>query len=231
MDKRQDSNTRPPTRQPQHDSQSQAHDSILARTAVSLEYASLRNSGHCPLGIYIVPTSTNILVWDAVFFVHQGYYADSILKFRLTFPKNYPESAPAVDFITDVFHPLISQRGSFNLSPRFRPWRAREHHVFDVLHWIKVAFKKHALDHFQESECSNKEAYRFVYHESTQSFAALARQSASLSRSESALFELDHPSPISNVGTEIAFRKMNADQLAKERSKLGLAAWQDERSP
>lgn len=52
-----------------------------------------------------------------------GYYADAVLKFRLAFPDDYPENPPAVDFITDVFHPLISPTGSFNLSPRFRPWR------------------------------------------------------------------------------------------------------------
>lgn len=53
-----------------------------------------------------------------------GYYTDSILKFRLTFPSNYPERPPVVQFLTDVFHPLISQQdGTFNLAPRFRPWR------------------------------------------------------------------------------------------------------------
>ncbi|KAF8974756.1 ubiquitin-conjugating enzyme/RWD-like protein [Flammula alnicola] len=212
-------------RQAQSDSNNQGNDNgVLARTAVSLEYASLVNTGHCPLGIYVVPSSTNLFVWDAVFFVHQGYYADSILKFRLTFPTNYPESPPAVDFVTDVFHPLISQTGSFNLAPRFRPWRPKEHHAFDVLHWIKVAFKKHALDSFQESDCFNKEAFR--YHDSTQSFAALATQSASLSQSESALFDSDHPSPMGNVGTEIVFQKLTPEQLARERSKLGLKEWQ-----
>lgn len=45
---------------------------VLARTAVTLEYASLINTGHCPLGIYVVPSSSNLLVWDGVFFVHQG---------------------------------------------------------------------------------------------------------------------------------------------------------------
>lgn len=44
----------------------------LTRTAVSLEYASLRYNGHCPLGMYITPSPDNLLVWDAVFFVHQG---------------------------------------------------------------------------------------------------------------------------------------------------------------
>ena len=54
----------------------------------------------------------------------KGYYSDCILKFRLVFPQDYPNSSPQVQFLTDVFHPLISQKdGSFNLSPRFRPWR------------------------------------------------------------------------------------------------------------
>ncbi|KAF9476465.1 UBC-like protein [Pholiota conissans] len=198
---------------------------ILTHTAISLEYASLINTGHCPLGIYVVPSTSSLLVWDAVFFVHQGYYADSILKFRLTFPPNYPESPPAVDFITDVFHPLISPKGSFNLAPRFKPWRPKEHHAFDVLHFIKVSFKKHALDGFTESDCFNKEAFR-LYHDSTQSFAALATQSASLSQSESALFDSDHPSPLGmNASSEFVFHKMKPDELARERAKLGLAEW------
>ena len=44
----------------------------LTRTAVSLEYASLRHTGHCPLGMYVTPSPDNLMVWDAVFFVHQG---------------------------------------------------------------------------------------------------------------------------------------------------------------
>lgn len=47
-------------------------ENILARTAITLEYASLRNAGHCPLGMYVVPSSSDLFKWDAVFFVHQG---------------------------------------------------------------------------------------------------------------------------------------------------------------
>jgi hypothetical protein len=46
--------------------------SPVTRTAVSLEYASLCYNMHCPLGMYVVPSIENLLVWDAVFFVHQG---------------------------------------------------------------------------------------------------------------------------------------------------------------
>lgn len=44
----------------------------VVRTAVSLEYASVRYKEHCPLGIYIIPSSESLMIWDAVFFVHQG---------------------------------------------------------------------------------------------------------------------------------------------------------------
>lgn len=40
--------------------------------------------------------------------------------------------------------------------------RPKDHHVFDVLHFIKAAFKKHALDEIKEGDCLTKEAYRYV---------------------------------------------------------------------
>ncbi|KAI0723153.1 UBC-like protein [Earliella scabrosa] len=200
----------------------------LTRTAVSLEYASLRHTGHCPLGMYVTPSPDNLMVWDAVFFVHQGYYTDSILKFRLTFPSNYPERPPVVQFLTDVFHPLISQQdGTFNLAPRFRPWRPKEHHVFDVLHWVKAAFKKHALDEIKEADCFNKEAYR-LYHDTTSSFAALATQSSMLSQSASALFDKDHPSMAGKGTHSMQFKELKPDQLAALRAKLGLQDWDEQ---
>ena len=38
--------------------------------------------------------------------------------------------------------------------------RPHEHHVFDVLHAIKAAFKKDALDRLDERDCFNPEALR-----------------------------------------------------------------------
>ncbi|KAG6829738.1 hypothetical protein H0H87_010370 [Tephrocybe sp. NHM501043] len=91
------------------------------------------------------------------------YYADAILKFRIMFPSTYPNKQPSVQFVTDAFHPLIdSQTGAFSLAPRFKPWKPNEHHVFHVLHYIKAAFKKNLLDGFRESDCLNKEAFRYV---------------------------------------------------------------------
>ncbi|KAL1658586.1 UBC-like protein [Schizophyllum commune] len=207
------------------DSASKEVDTVspATKTAVALEYASLRHASHCPLGVYVVPSIESLLVWDAVLFVHQGYYSDAVLKFRLTFPRNYPERPPVVQFVTDVFHPLVAQDGIFNLAPRFRPWRPKEHHVFDVLYWVKAAFKKNALDGLEEGDCLNREAYR--YHDSTASFAALATQTASLSQSSSALYDRDHPSMSGASRGGITFREMKPSQIQDAREKLGLRDW------
>jgi len=179
-------------------------------------------AGHCPLGMYILPSKDKLSIWDGVLFVHQGYYADAVLKFRLTFPDNYPDRPPSVQFIAELFHPLISQEGAFSISHRFRPWRPREHHVFDILHFIKSAFKEDLLGALREEDCANKEAFR-LYHRSPQSFASLAAQSVHLSQSESALFDRDHPSRLRGVDHAVRFQKLSADQLRTQQAKLGLS--------
>ncbi|KAK0206544.1 UBC-like protein [Desarmillaria ectypa] len=199
----------------------------VASAAVSFEYASLHHRSHCPLGIYVVPSKESLFIWDAIFFVHQGYYADGIFKFRLLFPPNYPERPPTVQFITDMFHPLISANGIFNLAPRFHHWRPKEHFVFHVLHYIKASFKKPVLDKITEADCLNKEAYRYVYHNSTGSFASLATQSSLLSQSPSSLFEREMPSS-SNKSYGMILQELKPQQLQEMRTKLGLAEWDEE---
>ncbi|KAI0682565.1 ubiquitin-conjugating enzyme/RWD-like protein [Cytidiella melzeri] len=188
------------------------------------------HTGHCPLWMYVTPTPNNLLVWDAVFFVHQSYYTDSIFKFQITFSTKYPDRPPVVQFLTDVFHPLILQQdGTFNLAPRFSPWRPKEHHIFDVLHWIKALFKKHALDDVEEVDCLNKEAFR--YHNTTSSFATLTIQSSMLFQSASALFDEDHPSMTGKGSHGMLFCELKPDQLASLRKQLGLKEWQDSVPP
>ncbi|KAJ8086607.1 hypothetical protein PM082_005430 [Marasmius tenuissimus] len=160
--------------------------------------------------------------------LRSGYYSDAILKFRITFPSNYPERPPKVQFITDVFHPLIAPDGAFNLAPQIRTWLPGQHHVFDVLHFIKVAFKAYAIEKFEEDDCYNKEAYRF--HDSTSSFAALASQSASLSKSSSALFDADQPTMTSKPSHGMKFTELSPKVLEQERAKYGLRKWDKEES-
>ncbi|KAF9058236.1 ubiquitin-conjugating enzyme/RWD-like protein, partial [Panaeolus papilionaceus] len=169
-------------------------DNVLMCTAISLEYALLRNINHCPLGMYVLPSPTSFFLWDGVLFIHQGYYADSVFKFRIVFPQTFPDHPPSVEFVTEVFYPLVSHAGVFNLGYHYKHWRADEHHIIHVLHWIKAPFKKSALDRIQEGDCYNKEAFR-LYRDSTSSFANLAAQSAKLSSSDSVLFDTDDGHP------------------------------------
>ncbi|KAH7105456.1 ubiquitin-conjugating enzyme/RWD-like protein, partial [Auriculariales sp. MPI-PUGE-AT-0066] len=185
---------------------------------------ALRNANHCPAGVYIWPSPQSALVWDCVFFVHQGYYNNAVLKLRLMFPATYPAAPPAVHFATDVFHPLVSQRdGLFSLSPRFSDWSPSRHHVYDVLHFIKASFKKDTLK-LKDTDCFNKEALR-LYRENTSSFAALAAQSATLSQSKSALFDRDHPTLVGKGRDSVIFKETAPDALAKMRASLGLEEW------
>lgn len=57
------------------------NNNTVARAAVAQEYANLRYREHCPLGMYVTPAMDNLLVWDAVLFVHRGAFA-----FAFTFP-------------------------------------------------------------------------------------------------------------------------------------------------
>ncbi|KAF8639896.1 hypothetical protein AX17_001148 [Amanita inopinata Kibby_2008] len=198
----------------------------ITQAAVSLEYSSLRNKDHCPLGMYVVPSAQSLTCWDAVFFVHRGYYAGAILKFRLNFPSDYPEHPPVVRFVTDVFHPLIAPDGIMSLAPRFRPWRPKEHAAFHVLAFIKTAFTTDGLDKFKEVDSVNKEAFK--YQKSPASFDALAKQSAMLSQSDSALFDSDHPSLAGKVLDGITFRDITQDQLEQVRTEVGLQGWNNE---
>lgn len=179
------------------------------RVALSFEYASLRYNKHCPSGMYITPTPDSVLVWDGVLFVHKGYYAGSVLKFTITFPDKYPDMPPTVRFLTDVFHPLVETRtGLLNLMARFRPWRPTEHRVHDILHFTKALFKVTVLDHINELDVVNKEAFK-LYQENRTSFAALAQQSAQFSRSPSALYD----APSFKKGYSLRFTPVSQGQV------------------
>ncbi|KAG1866644.1 UBC-like protein [Suillus subalutaceus] len=155
--------------------------SPATRATLNFQYASLRNINHCPTGMYITPSVESILVWDAVLF-------DSVLKFTVSFPNDYPERPPTVRFLTDIFHPLVDPRtGAYSLAPRFRPWRPKEHQIHHILHFIKSTFKEPTLDKLHEEDVLNKEA--FNYRDNRTSFATLAKQSAELSQSPSALYD------------------------------------------
>ncbi|KAG8985767.1 hypothetical protein FRB94_004209 [Tulasnella sp. JGI-2019a] len=197
--------------------------------SISEEYAALRHTSHCPTGMYVIPSVDSLLLWTGVLFVHKGLYASSIFHFRVEFPPKYPELPPSVHFTTEVFHPLVLPKdGALTLAPRFSPWKPGEHHVFDVLYWIKYAFKTKTLDALSEEECLNTDAFR-LYRDSRASFTGLVAQTSKLSQSHSALFERDQPQMPLGGGREdgIIFRPLDDVTLSNMRQRLKVNIWED----
>jgi hypothetical protein len=73
-----------------------AKSNLVARTAVSVEYASLMGQGHCPLGIYVLPTSGDLMIWDGVLFVHQGKLESLIAVRRAPLTRLFKASTPTL---------------------------------------------------------------------------------------------------------------------------------------
>ncbi|KAF7726355.1 hypothetical protein EC973_008935 [Apophysomyces ossiformis] len=158
------------------------------RYELMTEFINLRNPSHCPLGVYVMPSSDNLNLWYGVLFVHKGYYRSGVFKFRLTIPESYPNHPPAVAFLTDMFHPLVDVNGNVSISQQFPTWRPYQDYIFYVLHYLKNMFKKAVLDGLVDKHCLNKEAYR-LYRTDKAIFGKLAQQCAQLSITESYLFD------------------------------------------
>eukprot|EP01099_Mayorella_cantabrigiensis_P003757 TRINITY_DN2829_c0_g1_i1.p1 TRINITY_DN2829_c0_g1~~TRINITY_DN2829_c0_g1_i1.p1 ORF type:complete len:266 (-),score=49.83 TRINITY_DN2829_c0_g1_i1:291-1058(-) len=85
------------------------HDTLL------LEYKYL--GAHVPRGVYVIPSRDSILVWNLVFFIQDGVYAEGVFRATLHIPLRYPEHPPTVRFDSDFFHPQVNAAtGVVNIS-------------------------------------------------------------------------------------------------------------------
>ena len=48
--------------------------SLLCTFPTVFPSAATQHTSHCPLGIYVQPSSASLLVWDGVFFIHKGLF-------------------------------------------------------------------------------------------------------------------------------------------------------------
>ncbi|KAI7945063.1 hypothetical protein MJO28_010758 [Puccinia striiformis f. sp. tritici] len=199
----------------------------MSKLEISLEYASLRLPGHCPLGVWVIPSPDDIHHWCGTLFIHRGYYAGGIYKFTINFSRNYPfdQQTPQINFQTDCFHPLIDQsnQGSFNLSLKFPTWLPHENFICNLLYYLKSCFKRPGLESIiasgDDSIAYNKHAFR-LYRDQTDVFATLAAQSSTLSSSPTSLY--DQPSSSSqneDSNKRIGQKDANGDSRSSSPSK------------
>ncbi|RKP07231.1 ubiquitin-conjugating enzyme/RWD-like protein, partial [Thamnocephalis sphaerospora] len=141
---------------------------------------NLRNPKHCPPGIYMMPGLDDM---DS-----DGYYRGAVFKFKLAIPEEYPNRAPSITFITDVFHPLVDPNGRMMLRARFPRWEAHRDHIFHVLRYLRDAFRRSSLDRLDEAQCPNREALQ-MYKDEPALFAKLAQQCSGISTKDSILYD------------------------------------------
>lgn len=69
-----------------------------------------------PVGISVGEKENNIYEWDATIIgPSETPYDGAIFYLKISFPKNYPFTAPKVIFITPIYHCNISSTGSICL--------------------------------------------------------------------------------------------------------------------
>ncbi|KAF9910125.1 hypothetical protein EC991_007257 [Linnemannia zychae] len=178
-----------------------------------IEFTNLRNPHHCPSGLYVMPAADNMNLWFGTLFVHKGYYRNAVFKFQLTIPVDYPDSRPTVHFLSDMWHPLIDDRGQLALQYQFPQWRPHRDYLFHVLHFIKAIFKKCVLDTIVEKQAVNKEAYRMYRNENT-IFAKLTQQRSQLSITETNLYD-NYP-----ANNSIKFGPLSEQEFGELKQKM-----------
>ncbi|KAF9112021.1 hypothetical protein BGX27_004106 [Mortierella sp. AM989] len=155
--------------------------------------------------------------WFGTLFLHKGYYRDAVFKFQLLIPPDYPDRRPTVQFLSDMFHPLIDNHGQLALQYQFPQWRPHKDYLFHVLHFVKAVFKKCVLDSIVEKQAVNKEAYR-MYRQENKIFAKLAQQRAQLSITDSNLYD-NYP-----ANNTIKFSRLNEEEFGEIKQKMMASA-------
>ncbi|KAI9610541.1 hypothetical protein H4Q26_006684 [Puccinia striiformis f. sp. tritici PST-130] len=194
----------------------------MSKLEISLEYASLRLPGHCPLGVWVIPSPDDIHHWCGTLFIHRGYYAGGIYKFTITSHETiHLINKRPNQFQTDCFHPLIDQsnQGSFNLSLKFPNWLPHENFICNLLYYLKSCFKRPGLESIiasgDDSIAYNKHAFR-----SDRRVCNTRRPIITLSSSPTSLY--DQPSSSSqneDSNKRIGQKDANGDSRSSSPSK------------
>jgi len=95
--------------------------STAARRRLMRDFRRLQNDP--PQGVTGAPMDNNILVWQAVIFGPDDTpWEGGTFKLILEFTEDYPNKAPAVRFLTKMFHPNIYNDGQICLDILQNQW-------------------------------------------------------------------------------------------------------------
>ncbi|XP_068146725.1 protein crossbronx-like [Drosophila tropicalis] len=213
------------------------------RTLRNAQKMALINQGYRVLGeyklikqaelknIYALPSYASGLHWFGVIFIHSGIYAESMFRFSILLPDNFPEdvSLPTVIFQTEVFHPHICPvTKSLDLTPCFREWKKDQHHIWQILKYIQAIFsdpegsvcvtETPSGDTVTLNEVHNREALNLL---SKNRMEYIKRVEESIVFSRKHMYD----KPPTNDAHYIVFEPYSADRHEKAMGQLKPSNW------
>ena len=85
--------------------------------------------GDPPIGVSASPLPENVLQWSAVIFgPEKSIWEGGVFKLKLKFTEDYPNQAPEVRFVTQMYHPNIYADGAICLDILQNNWSP----IYDV---------------------------------------------------------------------------------------------------
>ena len=96
----------------------------MASRRLRYEWKTFQRGDHSKLGIEAGPENENdIFTWQAIIDGPKDTpYEDGRFHLKITYPTEYPFKPPKVKFITPVFHPNISSRGTVCIDILAKAW-------------------------------------------------------------------------------------------------------------
>ncbi|BFG03555.1 protein crossbronx-like [Drosophila madeirensis] len=183
--------------------------------------------------IYAIPSYASALHWYGIIFIHSGFYAESMFRFSIMLPENFPNvaSLPTVIFTTACYHPHIRpQTQSLDLSPFFTEWRKDYHHVWHLLKYIQAIFADPESsicscvtpsgERMFMEEANNMEALTILSTDRT-AFISKVQQLAAFTR------EHIYDSPTSNDPHYIVVEPFCSEQHEKVMKQLKSPSWNE----
>ncbi|XP_044536781.1 ubiquitin/ISG15-conjugating enzyme E2 L6 [Gracilinanus agilis] len=78
---------------------------------------------------------SNVLIWNATLLPDQEPYNLRAFRFRITFPRDYPFRPPQLNFLTNIYHPHVTEDGEVCLPILNSNWTAHTkiHQVLEEL--------------------------------------------------------------------------------------------------
>lgn len=97
--------------------------------------------------------------FEGAYFVPDGPYKNSIIKFLLTLPGKYPDEKPVVKIISRFFHPLLDPGTKYLNLPESQ---AGPHNLISTSIGISKCFEEMFLYGLEESQCSDKQSINLL---------------------------------------------------------------------